>query len=264
MKNIFLPAFFSLSLMAIPAKAQELITDRPDQTESSSTVPKKTLQWENGFSFESDAAEYRGEITHYRNLGLNHTLLRYGILHKLELRLGADLIRKTTETESSDGNPQKEFDLEPMRLGLKVQLTEKAGLIPELAVLSHLVFPALSSLDEKNAPMPDITLAGSINPNEWASLGFNFGFRWPDFGFDQTHLFYSFVIGLSHGQKLGSFWEVYGYKDYYYAVDDFRADAGITYLLKPNFQLDLSGGLGITEVSPDYFISFGFSWRIPE
>lgn len=262
MKNIiFLSGFL---LIALSANSQELITDRPDQTESSSTVPKKTLQWESGFSFESDAAEYRGEIIYYRNLGLNHSLLRYGLLDKLELRLGADLMRKTVEPENMSDGSQTEIDLEPVNIGFKVQLTEEARLIPELAILSHVVFPALSTLNEKNEPMPDITLAGGLNPREWASLGFNFGFRWPDFSFSQTNLFYSFVIGLSHGQKLGSFWEIYGYRDYYYAIDDFRADAGVTYLLKPNFQLDLSGGFGITEVSPDYFISFGFSWRIPK
>lgn len=261
MKNFLL--VYPLLLFVLPLNAQEMVTDRPDQTESSSTVPKKTLQWENGFSFESNTAEYRGEITYYRNLGINHTLLRYGLLNKLELRLGADLMRKTVESEIPE-EVQSEIDLEPLNIGFKVQLTEEARLIPELAILSHVVFPALSTLNEKNEPMPDITLAGSLNPREWASLGLNFGFRWPDFSFSQANLFYSFVIGLSHGQKLGSFWELYGYRDYYYAIDDLRADAGITYLLKPNFQLDLSAGLGITEVSPDFFIGFGFSWRIPE
>ncbi len=250
-------------IISFTAYSQELITDRPDQTESSSTVPKKSLQWESGFSFESEKTEFRGEIVYYRNLGLNHSLLRYGLLDKLELRLGADVMRKSTETGPRSDTVQKNIDLEPVYVGAKVKLTEGGGLIPELALMGHVVLPSLSTIEGDDKPMPDITLAGTLSPREWASLGINIGLRWSNFSFEQTNLFYSFVIGFSHGEKLGSFWELYGYRNYY-AIGDVRADAGLTYLLKPNFQLDLSAGFGITEISPDYFISFGFSWRMPE
>ncbi|MFW5820214.1 MAG: transporter [Bacteroidota bacterium] len=262
MRKIF---FFLICIfLFFPVISQEMVTDRPDQTESSSTVPKKTLQWESGFSFESETLDDRGEIVYYRNLGLHHSLLRYGLLEKLELRLGADVMRKTIQSGNLRDSATTDIDLEPVSIGFKAQLADENGLIPELAVLTYVVFPAVSTLEGDNEPMPDITLAGSFNPVSYSSLGFNLGFRWSDFSFGQTNLFYSFVIGFAHGEKLNSFWELYGYRDYYYAIDDLRADAGLTYLVKPNFQLDLSGGFGITEIGPDYFISFGFSWRIPE
>jgi len=46
-----------LSMLAVQIFAQEvpdIVTDRPDQTEASNTVPKKTLQIEMGFSLEGD------------------------------------------------------------------------------------------------------------------------------------------------------------------------------------------------------------------
>jgi hypothetical protein len=41
-------------------------------------------------------------------------------------------------------------------------------------------------------------------------------------------------------------------------------DAGIAYLVSQNFQLDISGGIGITDISPDFFLEIGFSWRLPQ
>jgi hypothetical protein len=35
-------------------------------------------------------------------------------------------------------------------------------------------------------------------------------------------------------------------------------------MLNKNFQLDVSGGIGLSDISPDYFVSFGLSYRIPE
>jgi hypothetical protein len=43
---------------------------------------------------------------------------------------------------------------------------------------------------------------------------------------------------------------------------DHRMDAGITYLLTPNLQLDASAGMGISEAAPDYFVSIGCTLRI--
>lgn len=49
-----------------------------------------------------------------------------------------------------------------------------------------------------------------------------------------------------------------------YPNNDLRADFGFTYLVRPNLQLDLSSGLGFSKISPDFFISTGLSWRIPD
>jgi len=62
----------------------ELITDRPDATESPSTVPVGTLQIETGAFYTSfEEADIKHEV-----IGYNTTLLRYGILDNLEIRLG--------------------------------------------------------------------------------------------------------------------------------------------------------------------------------
>ena len=63
----------------------ELITDRPDATESSSTVPKNTLQIEMGF-IRDQMSSSEFEIN---TIGIATTLLRYGVWDNFELRLGS-------------------------------------------------------------------------------------------------------------------------------------------------------------------------------
>ena len=74
----------------------DLVTDRPDQTESSITVPFKSLQIETGF-----IKEKQGENT---NLAYNTTLLRYGLLENLELRLGLEYLGEKNTASTIDNS----------------------------------------------------------------------------------------------------------------------------------------------------------------
>jgi len=98
-RNTIVIILLSLMFGTIQAQAQEsepskvapswsvpdLITDRPDQTESSSTVPKNSLQIETGVIYEN----FSNDNTEFQNLGLGTTLLRYGVWGNFELRLGS-------------------------------------------------------------------------------------------------------------------------------------------------------------------------------
>jgi hypothetical protein len=61
-----------------PAPDAEIVTDRPDVTESSIVVPKGSLQFENGLSWTSD----HGQTL----LDLPETLVRFGISERTEFR----------------------------------------------------------------------------------------------------------------------------------------------------------------------------------
>lgn len=66
----------------------DLITDRPDQTESSAIVPLKSLQIETGFVMEKDETD----LIKQKSFAYNTTLLRFGLLENLELRLGLEYL----------------------------------------------------------------------------------------------------------------------------------------------------------------------------
>ena len=73
-----------------------IVTDRPDATETSTLVPKCFLQVETGGLHESrDNNDVKRERMVY-----NTTLLRYGLLDNMELRVGRNAkTRQTTEAD---------------------------------------------------------------------------------------------------------------------------------------------------------------------
>jgi hypothetical protein len=65
---------------------------------------------------------------------------------------------------------------------------------------------------------------------------------------------------MNLSDNLAVFFEQYGFLKKH-TVPDCRLDGGLTYIIKNNMQLDCSGGIGLTEESPKYFISAGLSVR---
>lgn len=94
--------------------AQGIVTDRHDQTESSSTVPANSLQIEMGFgsgNFDS------------KRLSLFPTaLFRYGLSKNIELRFVEQLAGFDNSVTS-----EPEFGLSDIEVGLKIQVLKKRG-----------------------------------------------------------------------------------------------------------------------------------------
>ena len=245
---IFWPILF-LHAEIIP----EMVTDRPDQTESSVTVPSGWLQIETGSIIEEDSPENL-ELT---NFTYNTTLFRYGILEDVEIRLGGNFLQ---EKISMNNGSIKTTGLSPISIGFKTRLLKENKALPELAFLGHLSLPYLANEDLANEYIaPDFRIAGTKTLSQDISMGFNFGGEW-DGDTPRPHFFYSYVLGAGFGDKIGLFAEIYGYINEK-AKPDHRFDTGITFLVNPAFQLDFSAGLGINAIAPDYFISGGLSYR---
>ena len=227
--------------------SQKIETDRPDQTEASSLVPKKFLQVETGTYFESldaiDAVTY------------NTTLIRYGLLENLELRLGFD----NAEVKLNSNTVASGFS--PLLLGVKIGVTEEKGVLPEIAFIGHINMPFLASSDFKTKSTgTDFRFSLSHTLSEKSSLGYNIGMAWDG---DITTAIYVYTIayGYSFADKFGGYVEIYGdaYEDNSF---NHLWDVGLTYLINENIQLDISGGTGITKDIQDLFLSAGISFRI--
>ncbi len=224
-------------------------TDRPDQTEASNLVPKKFLQVETGAFFESlnDV-----EATTY-----NTTLLRYGLLDNLELRLGFD----NTEIKFNSNTIASGFS--PLLLGVKIGVTEEKGALPEIAFIGHINMPFLASNDfETKSTGVDFRFSLSHTLSERSSLGYNLGMAW-DGDITTANYVYTIAYGYSISDKVGTYVELYGELPEDSSFDH-KWDAGFTYLISDNIQLDVSGGTGITKDVQDLFLSAGISFRIPE
>ena len=253
---ILLTGLFILS----NARAQEeppLVTDRPDQTESSSVVPQWRLQIETGAMREW---EETGSNEYENNTSYGSTLLRFGVLKFLELRLGTDMLNHRSKLPT--GAPRDEFGMSPIGFGFKAALMYEDGLRPEMAFITGWQVPNTGRESfASDKWQHSYIIAISYTLSERWGFGYNLGYEFEG-AFETNRFIYSLVLGYAFAEKWGLFMETYTNKTGKNPFD-LRADAGITWLLFPNFQLDLSGGLGISKISPIGFIAAGLSWRIP-
>jgi hypothetical protein len=228
----------------------EITTDRPDQTESSTTVPLKSLQIECGTMI----GNYNFNTSSEKLFLIPTTLLRYGLTKSIELRLVEQLISIKNEQSS-----EEHFGLSDLELGAKIQILKNPSINTEIAFISHLVIPtgAVSITNEYVGTVNKLSISHSIT--DFLDLGYNLGYNY--FGHEKGYLTYSLAFGLGLTERMGTYVETYGevteFTDW---ISNF--DSGITYLVRENMQLDFSFGLGLNQ-KMNYF-SLGFSWNIPK
>ncbi|MBV1924078.1 MAG: transporter [Flavobacteriaceae bacterium] len=249
--------FISSSLFAQEESTiVEMITDRPDATESSSVVPLHSIQIETGVFFESfEKNDFKTEV-----LGYNTTLIRFGLLEKLELRVGWNFEEHKSSFAGNE-NPNVLSGFSPLLLGAKVAISEEKGLLPEMALLLHTNLPFTSSTDfnVENTGV-DFRFSFAHTLSEKSSLGYNLGAAWGNDSSEASYI-YTLAYGYSISEKFGAYAEVYGDLPENNSANHFW-DIGFTYLIQNNFQLDATLGRSFTE-GQDILVSTGFSYRFP-
>lgn len=228
-----------------------MITDRPDQTESPIAVPKNLLQIESGSQYE----DYdNAEVTTY-----NTTLLRYGLLQDLELRLGVNYLKETFQTfEGEIGRT----GFSPILIGGKYEIVEEDGWIPAIGLLAHAYLPfSVSDQDFRPEKVDfDFRFSMAHTLSEKSSLAYNAGMQWVG---DHSNPFYIYTLVYSYAftEKFAGFAELYGdFTSVSSSVHNW--DIGATYLLSDNLQLDAYGGKGFGN-GQNLYLGAGFSIRIP-
>ncbi len=219
----------------------QIVTDRPDQTESSSTVGAKNLQIETGvlLGFEGENEPSTQQIL------APTTLFRYGLNDKFELRF-------VSQFESIKVGADRFQGIADSEIGFKVELgsNEKT----EIAFLSHLVLPLGTEELTGNRFGTVNKLSISHGFNENVGLGYNIGYDY--FGEGDGSLTYSLALGVTVNEKVGIYVEPYGeLVDFDKHISNF--DAGFTYLINENVQLDFSFGVGLNQKMN--YLSFGIS-----
>ncbi len=259
--NLLLIALLVILLSTFAQEEQKtlepLITDRPDQTESPNAIPKGFLQIETGAGFET----FEKNNIKTENTTLNTTLIRYGLLDNLELRLGWDLVEGKTKLNGNTLNDTTN-GLSPLLLGFKTEIAKENGLLPEIGFLGHLSLPFSASTDYKpETTGVDFRFSFAHTLSEKSSLAYNIGAAWGNDSPEAAYV-YTLVYGYSISDKFGAYVELYG--DF---PENNKANhlwnMGFTYLINNNFQLDVLGGTSITE-GQDLMVAAGFSYRIPK
>lgn len=227
-------------------------TDRPDQTESATVLPKYYFQLETGLIREKD---------HDLVTFVHPTALwKYGIHKRLELRLITELVSTETPIILPAGNKIL-TGLLPIQIGSKISLWEEKGLLPKTSLIAQLGLPASSSKKFRPShPAPNFRLAMAHTLGENFGLGYNLGAEW-DGENRSPHWIYSIAPGYCISEKWYLYIEFFG-SAVKGAMPQNNIDGGVAYNLSDNCKLDLSLGKGISKGAIDKYIALGFSFRV--
>ena len=232
------------------AQSPDLVTDRPDQTESATVVPRGLVQAEIGYLFARD-----GDVDGYQVPG---TLFRIGLGGRTELRIGhAGIV-------GGDGG----HGLGDSELGAKVNLIASAdGWRPELAVLGGLSFPTGDDGFSSDGLDPSFLVSFAHELSPTMSFGYNVGAAWesstdrPD---RNALIVYSLVLGYGLTDRLSTFLELFGdWQTTGATTTGVSADGGLTFLLTDIVQYDVYLGGGLRGPTDDLFVGTGLSFRLP-
>ncbi len=256
MRNLLTLILITFSLLShAQNKKTELITDRPDQTESAAIVAHKSLQIETGFILENN----KTSLTKEKSFAYNSTLLRYGLFENFELRLGLEYLGSKTSSKHTETN-YNTSGLSPLYTGFKIKIADEDGWKPELAFLGGLALPFTADKDFKpEYSAADIRFAFAHTLSDKVSIGYNIGAEW-DGETAEPAYFYSMSLAIGLTDNLSIFAESFGSIPEKGGAEHLL-DTGFTYLVSPNFQLDISGGIGLNDHAVDNFLSFGLTYR---
>lgn len=254
--TFFVSLIFNITFSQERTIPEALVTDRPDQTESPSVVPKGYIQIETG-GFYEDTGE---KALQQKTTTFNTTLLRYGLLNNLEIRVGWDFSEVRTEINGMKLD-NIESGLSPLLIGTKLGVAKEKGVFPEIGFLAHLYLPFIAGTDFKpETTGADFRFSFAHTLTEKSSLSYNLGASWGNDS-SETSYIYTLSYGYSIIEKLGVYAEIYGDLPENNKANHLW-DAGVTYLLSNSIQLDATVGSGISK-GQNLLLSAGLSVRLP-
>lgn len=235
----------------------ELVTDRPDFTESSQVVGRGIIQIESGTLIELDGSGDTGS----RSVTAPLALMRLGVSSRLELRLSGDggtfsrYGQGSARTTVSGGS-----DIE---VGAKYVLLNREDMGFAMGVIPMLSVPVGSAAMSSGTYDPAVKLTWAKSLQRGFELSGNVNVSRLN---DSLGRYAEHAYSVSVGHDLAGAWAMYaegfGFvtpgRDYGQA---WTANAGVTHPLGGNLQFDVEAGRGLTAAAPDWFIGMGMAVR---
>lgn len=229
--------------------AQQIQTDRPNETESPNTISPKHLQVESGFSFEQQDGGKTFEIP--------EIILRYGLFKNAEFRIeNAFKINKEKEEEEFSRG------IKPVTFGFKYHFIDHKGIaIPDVSVLGRVSIKWMADhayQEEKYSP--EIRVLAQHELSKVTHLGSNFGVHWLPEALQPEYIY---TLSGDHAitKKIKLVAEVYGFTQSHHHAQN-TADVAVLYVLNNAVQLDFIAGSGIMHSPAQKFVELGLSFRI--
>lgn len=236
----------SLFCISYITSAQQIQTDRPNQTEGPNAIAKHHLQVESGFSFEQEDNAKTFEVP--------EIVLRCGLIKNLEFRLESAF---KMEHEENDDH----YGIDPIVVGLKYHILDHKGAIPDIALLGRTSIPWLAdNAYQEPKYSPELRVLVQHELSKSSHLGYNAGVHWLP---ETSKPEYIYTLSGDHAltKKIKLVVETYGFAEPHHHAKN-TADAALLYVVNNNLQLDVIAGTGIMHAYSDKFAEIGLSFRI--
>lgn len=245
---------------------EPLVTDRPDFTESTLTVPRGRFQLEAGYTYTYDS----GDGVRRQDHSYPEILLRVGLRDDVELRLtwaGWSHMEEVFRERNDAGRRVKVTDRDDggddMNIGLKIHLIDQDGWVPDFGIIVDADVPTGANGQTSGDVDPAVKLLWAYDLTNSLSLAGNVNFAAPtsDTGrFFQASASLSLAVAIT--ERLGGYVEYFGFYPSERGQGDTQfLNGGFTYLITNNFQVDIRVGMGLNDEADDLFTGVGFSWR---
>lgn len=239
-----------VGVCAAQSDVPELVTDRPDFTESSEVVGHGVVQIESGLTLEQ-TDETASQVT------APQVLVRVGIGSRFELRFAGDgFVSQSVDTPSGSVRTGGHSDAE---IGAKFKFLDAKSAGVDMAVIPFMSLPMASDgfgttgydpgfkLTVARDLVKGFGLSGNFNA---ASVTGETGRAWEREA--------SLSLGHGLGGAWGAYWEMYGSL---HDGCDCTLNAGVTRGFGNNLQVDVEVGRGVSGDAQDWFVGFGFAVR---
>ena len=240
----------ALLLLSLHAAGQDkLEPDRPGETKSPELVKGNNLQLETGFRRE----KIEEDVHLYQHPSAT---LRYGLFNALELRM--ELISQTIRNNIVN---KRLAGFKPVYFGLKAKILPEYKWVPSIGALAEIGVPSLASGDYFTTGIPfEFRTLFSNTINKKFLVQYNAGVSWQEK--ENKEWSYTITPHYKINDNFEIFIEEYAFMNKGVSPEHYF-DGGVLYFLSKNFVVDISAGVGVSDASSPYFISGGFSFRIP-
>ncbi|MBC6610975.1 transporter [Hymenobacter sp. BT507] len=219
---------------------------RPDQTNGTSVVQKHFVQLEGGLRYQKGRSS--------RTYDYPTLTVRYGLLDRVELRLGTGF-----EASVPSSSRQRQRGVGAPEVGTRVQLWDEKGILPQAAFTATATLPVGKKELRPTNPEARLRLGFSNSLTDALSLTYTYGYGWIQNATEQK---YAVKLAARLNKQFSVYGEAFGTTTTG-SLPDNEVDAGLLWLVRPNLQLDIAGGVGVSRAAPAFFITTGASIRLP-
>ncbi|MDX1920682.1 MAG: transporter [Candidatus Caenarcaniphilales bacterium] len=251
-KRVFLSFCFLLNLFInhqinADKPIEPISTDRPTFSDSPITVPKDSIQLENGIIYKHFPKEDD-------SIALPETLIRYGLSERLEFRL-------TTPNLLLLGDSLSELEASDLSLGAKIKLGPLPGKV-EAAVVLGSSLPSGNKGVSSGSVDPFLRLSASKSLSSKTSLSGSLNFSWPRVDSEREFVFQpALAFIVSPNSKFSLFMD-YSSEIPTYGETIHYIRPGLIFLPRPKQQLDIYCGVALSSELSNVFLGAGYSFRI--